>query len=183
MSVLKKILSERSRATLMIRIFGLMKIPLISYVKPSVVEVDEEKIVVKIPFRRRNRNHLNSLYFGALCVGVGEGRRPESISPAAPIKLGTHSGPCFFAAEEFELCSPKGCVCTEEGVSPTTGASRSERPSLRARHFYQKAQSRWVRRTWDTVEIKEFNSRFLLDDRVDISMLPVGAGLTLARKR
>ena len=70
MSVLKKFLSERSRATLMIRIFGLMKIPLISYVKPSVVEVDEEKIVVKIPFRRRSRNHLNSLYFGALCVGA-----------------------------------------------------------------------------------------------------------------
>jgi len=42
---------------------------------------------------------------------------------------------------------------------------------------------RWARRTWDTVAIKEFNSRFLLDDRVDISMLPVGAGLTLARKR
>ncbi len=70
MNVLKNILSERSRATLMIRIFGLMKIPLISYVKPSVVAVDEEKIVVKIPFRRRNRNHLNSIYFGSLCVGA-----------------------------------------------------------------------------------------------------------------
>lgn len=70
MRVLTKFLSERSRATLMIRIFGLMKIPLISYVRPSVVAVDEEKIVVKIPFRRRNRNHLNSMYFGALCVGA-----------------------------------------------------------------------------------------------------------------
>lgn len=54
----------------MIRFFGLMKIPLISYVKPSVVEIGEEKIVVKIPFRRRNRNHLNSMYFGVLCVGA-----------------------------------------------------------------------------------------------------------------
>ena len=54
----------------MIRIFGLMKIPLIFFVKPSVVEIDEEKIMVKIPFRRRNRNHLNSIYFGALCVGA-----------------------------------------------------------------------------------------------------------------
>ncbi|NNK56689.1 MAG: PaaI family thioesterase [Desulfofustis sp.] len=54
----------------MIRIFGLMKIPLIFYEKPSVVAVDEEKIVVKIPFRRRNRNHHNSIYFGALCVGA-----------------------------------------------------------------------------------------------------------------
>ena len=70
MHVLRKFLSERSRATLMIRIFGLMKIPLIAFVKPSVVAIDEEKIVVKIPFRRRNRNHLNSIYFGALCVGA-----------------------------------------------------------------------------------------------------------------
>jgi acyl-coenzyme A thioesterase PaaI-like protein len=54
----------------MIRIFGLMKIPLIAFVKPSVVAIDEEKIVVKIPFRRRNRNHLKSIYFGALCVGA-----------------------------------------------------------------------------------------------------------------
>ena len=70
MHVLNKFLSERSRATLMIRIFGLMKIPLIAFVKPSVVAIDEEKIVVKIPFRRRNRNHFNSIYFGALCVGA-----------------------------------------------------------------------------------------------------------------
>ena len=70
MHVFTNFLSERSRATLMIRIFGFMKIPLISYVRPSVVAVDEEKIVVKIPFRRRNRNHLNSMYFGALCVGA-----------------------------------------------------------------------------------------------------------------
>ena len=70
MGVLNKILSQRARATLMLRIFGMLKVPLISYVKPSVVTIDDEKIVVKISFRRRNRNHLNSLYFGALCVGA-----------------------------------------------------------------------------------------------------------------
>jgi acyl-coenzyme A thioesterase PaaI-like protein len=48
----------------------MLKVPLISYVKPSVVTIDDEKIVVKISFRRRNRNHLNSIYFGALCVGA-----------------------------------------------------------------------------------------------------------------
>ena len=70
MGVLNKILSQRARATLMLRIFGMLKVPLISYVKPSVVTIDDEKIVVKISFRRRNRNPLNSIYFGALCVGA-----------------------------------------------------------------------------------------------------------------
>jgi acyl-coenzyme A thioesterase PaaI-like protein len=70
MGVLNKILSQRARATLMLRLFGLIKIPLISYVKPSVVTIDDDKIVVKIPFRRRTRNHLNSMYFGVLCVGA-----------------------------------------------------------------------------------------------------------------
>ena len=54
----------------MLRIFGMLKVPLISYVKPTVVTIDDETIVVKISFRRRNRNHLNSIYFGALCVGA-----------------------------------------------------------------------------------------------------------------
>jgi len=35
----------------------------------------------------------------------------------------------------------------------------------------------------ETVAIREFNSALHLDKRVDISMLPVGDGLTLARKR
>jgi predicted O-methyltransferase YrrM len=35
----------------------------------------------------------------------------------------------------------------------------------------------------ETIAIREFNSALHLDKRVDISMLPVGDGLTLARKR
>ena len=70
MGVLNKFLSQRASATVTLRIFGMLKVPMISYVKPSVVTIDDEKIVVKISFRRRNRNHLNSIYFGALCVGA-----------------------------------------------------------------------------------------------------------------
>lgn len=90
MGWLSKRISEKTRATLMLRLFGLLKVPLLFYVRPIVVAIDEEKIVVKVPFRRRNKNHLNSMYFGTLCVGADStggllamkfiDERPEHIS-------------------------------------------------------------------------------------------------------
>ena len=50
--------------------FGLAKIPLLFYVGVSVAEVSPERMVVRIPLRRRTRNHLGSMYFGALCIGA-----------------------------------------------------------------------------------------------------------------
>lgn len=35
----------------------------------------------------------------------------------------------------------------------------------------------------DTISIRELNSKILIDERVTISMLPIGDGLTLARKK
>ena len=40
------------------------------YVKPSVMEISNERVVVRIPLIRRTRNHLGSMYFGALSVGA-----------------------------------------------------------------------------------------------------------------
>lgn len=63
-------LSPATRATLMIRSFGLMKIPLLWACRPQVVEIDGEKCVVKIRHRRRTRNHERGLYIAALTVGA-----------------------------------------------------------------------------------------------------------------
>lgn len=62
--------SKNFKATMGIRLFGLKKVPLIWYVRPSVEEISDERITIKIPFRRRNKNHLNSMYFGVLSVGA-----------------------------------------------------------------------------------------------------------------
>lgn len=69
MNLLKRI-PENKLATFVLRYFGFRKIPLIFYVRPSVIELRNEKVVIKIPFRRRTRNHLRSVYFGALAVGA-----------------------------------------------------------------------------------------------------------------
>ncbi len=58
------------KATWGVRLFGLRKIPLIWFVRPQVLVMDENIIRIRIPFLRRNRNHLGSMYFGVLAVGA-----------------------------------------------------------------------------------------------------------------
>ena len=61
---------DKLKYTLYLRYFGLTRIPLILFVRPSIVDTDQNKVVVKIPFRRRTKNHLNSMYFGAMSIGA-----------------------------------------------------------------------------------------------------------------
>lgn len=70
MNWLTRLLSETARETILLRLFGLTKIPLLFYVGVSIVELTPERMVVRIPLRRRTRNHLGSMYFGALCIGA-----------------------------------------------------------------------------------------------------------------
>ena len=58
------------RETWGVRLFGLRKIPLIWFVKPEVLQMDSDGVVIRIPFRRRVKNHLGSMYFGVLAVGA-----------------------------------------------------------------------------------------------------------------
>ncbi|MGH9315758.1 MAG: DUF4442 domain-containing protein [Thermoanaerobaculia bacterium] len=58
------------RETLRLRLWALAKIPLIAWVRPSVVVLTEERCEIRVPLSRRTRNHLGSMYFGALCTGA-----------------------------------------------------------------------------------------------------------------
>ena len=51
-------------------LFGLFKIPLIHFVRPKIIELTPDKIVVRIRLKRRTKNHLNSMYFGAFAIGA-----------------------------------------------------------------------------------------------------------------
>lgn len=49
---------------------GLFKIPIIGFVKPKLLVLNDQESQVRIKIRRRTKNHLNSMYFGALAVGA-----------------------------------------------------------------------------------------------------------------
>jgi acyl-coenzyme A thioesterase PaaI-like protein len=58
------------KLTLGLRLFGFLKIPLVAYIRPTVVTATAAQVVVKVPLRRRTKNHLNSMYFGVLASGA-----------------------------------------------------------------------------------------------------------------
>ena len=58
------------RDTVTLQAFGLFKIPMIAFLSPRVLELSDNRIEVKIPLTHRSRNHLKSMYFGALAVGA-----------------------------------------------------------------------------------------------------------------
>lgn len=47
-----------------------LKIPMIFYLRPKVRRVDGSGCVISIPLKRRAKNHMNAMYFGALAVGA-----------------------------------------------------------------------------------------------------------------
>lgn len=65
-----KHLPKKWRDTLLLRIFGCLKVPMIGYLSPRVLHLDTDRCEVLIPLSRRAKNHLSSMYFGALCVGA-----------------------------------------------------------------------------------------------------------------
>ena len=58
------------KATWSLRLFAWTRIPLIAILRPTLVAADAERCVVRIPLNWLNKNHLGSLYFGALCIGA-----------------------------------------------------------------------------------------------------------------
>ena len=61
MKRLFSMLPENVQATLLLRYFGFFKIPLLFFVKPTVIEMSDHRVVVRILLRRRTRNHLRSM--------------------------------------------------------------------------------------------------------------------------
>ena len=61
---------ELWKRTLGLRLTGMLKIPLLGSVRPSVVEWAEDRCVIRVRLRRWTRNHVGSMYFGVLAIGA-----------------------------------------------------------------------------------------------------------------
>jgi hypothetical protein len=55
---------------MLIRYFGLTKIPMILFARPHVHTLDSHQCDIGIPLRRRTMNHLKSMYIGVLILGA-----------------------------------------------------------------------------------------------------------------
>ncbi len=58
------------RDNMFMKFFGLTKVPMLFYIRPSVKELTNKRTVIKVPLSRRTKNHLNSMYFGVLAAGA-----------------------------------------------------------------------------------------------------------------
>jgi acyl-coenzyme A thioesterase PaaI-like protein len=57
------------KETALVRLLGL-RIPVLLFLGPSVEALDDAGCAISIPLGLRSRNHLGSMYFGALCAGA-----------------------------------------------------------------------------------------------------------------
>lgn len=58
------------KLTALVNTLSVLKIPLLAFCMPRVVESSALRNVIKIPIGWRTRNHLGSMYFGALAMGA-----------------------------------------------------------------------------------------------------------------
>lgn len=58
------------KPTLLVRLWSFRYVFLLWAVKPAVLELSDQRCVIRIPLGWRTRNHLRSMYFGALCIGA-----------------------------------------------------------------------------------------------------------------
>lgn len=71
--VMKNILSKipvKTQLNWGLRGSALLKLPLLAFAWPEVLQIEEDKSQLLIPCTYRTKNHLNVVYFGALCMGA-----------------------------------------------------------------------------------------------------------------
>lgn len=94
---MKSILRRISIQTL-IRVLSLLRIPLLGLLFPSAKLIKGERAEVIVPFNFLTKNHLRSMYFGALAMGA-----ELSIALAAIEEIRQHDTVVDFIFKDFAI--------------------------------------------------------------------------------
>ncbi|HTM63988.1 MAG TPA: DUF4442 domain-containing protein [Gammaproteobacteria bacterium] len=91
--------------TLNLWVFTFIKIPLIMWLRPRVIVQDGQKCTVMIKLCRRSKNHVGSMYFGALCTGA-------DLTPGliAIDEIKKQKAKCSFVFKDFNANFLKRCM-------------------------------------------------------------------------
>ena len=63
-------MTERLKYNLYLWYFSLTQVRLIHYCRPKIHDITEDGVTLFMPLDRRTRNHVKSMYIGAMVVGV-----------------------------------------------------------------------------------------------------------------
>src|ERR1035437_4921323 len=61
---------QNLKMTALINAYSALKIPLLAFITPQIIELEEKRSVAKVRLDLRTRNHLGVMYFGALAMGA-----------------------------------------------------------------------------------------------------------------
>ena len=67
---LESLIPENTKANLLLKAFAVTKVPLIFATGAKITNVSDESCTVRMPFLKIIKNHLGSVYFGALTIGA-----------------------------------------------------------------------------------------------------------------
>lgn len=85
------------KLTALVNGFSLFKLPLLAFVIPKVVVASDARSVIKISLNWRTRNHLGTMYFGALAMGA-----ELSIAVRAVQEFHQNKAPMNFIFKDFK---------------------------------------------------------------------------------
>ena len=58
------------KANWFLKLFAWRYIPLIGFCSPKIIQMNEKTVEITMPHTWRTKNHLGSIYFGALAIGA-----------------------------------------------------------------------------------------------------------------
>lgn len=64
------LIPEKFRDQFFINAWSFFNVPMLFWLRPKIVEIKNDKTIISIPLNKRSKNHLNSMYFGALAAGA-----------------------------------------------------------------------------------------------------------------